>query len=437
VKNPRFRIFDPLSQALSSSDMCSVLFDRSTSDNAEVRENTSSIIQRVRQGGDTALRSLARELDGVNLESIEVPRERLSTALAAIPPELRRAMQRSADNIRRVHEAVPPFDIQIESEPGIAIWRRAHPFDRVGIYAPGGRASYPSSVLMCAIPAHCAGVKEIILCSPPAHDGAPPASVLAAAALSGVHRVFALGGAGAVAAMAFGTQTVPRVQRIVGPGNAYVAEAKLQLSGYASFESPAGPSELLVVADDTANPTVVAREMMAQAEHDPLAAVAVVCTSREFAGRVGAEVEELLARSSRREIITASLASRGAIVWCDEISEAVDFVSSYAPEHLLIIAARATWISESVRNCGTVFIGECSSVAFGDYMTGANHVLPSGSLARSYSGLSTSDFVRVTTYQRVSPEAAATLAGDVSAFATAENLPAHAAAAAAWGGQRV
>ena len=296
---------------------------------------------------------------------------------------------------------------------------------------------------MGAIPARVAGVGEIVVCSPPSPNGVPSNVVLAAAALANVDRVFAIGGAGAIAAMALGTHSVPQVDRIVGPGNAYVAEAKLQLVAHVGIDAPAGPSELLVLADETANADAIARELLAQAEHDPDAAVIAVLVGagagiRSAVDALATAVEEALvsqlATAPRAEIVRGALAARGAIVTVDTLSEGIAFANIWAAEHLLLIVdetVRAQTL-ESLRNAGTVFVGDSSSVAFGDYMTGANHVLPTAGAARSYSGLSTLDFVRWTTWQRVSPEAAARLSQDVARFAEAEGLPGHAAAARAW-----
>jgi histidinol dehydrogenase len=317
-------------------------------------------------------------------------------------------------------------------EPGIRVGRRPDPLDRVGVYAPGGRAAYPSSVLMGSIPARVAGVREVILCSPPASDGLPTPVVLAAAELAGVDRVFAVGGAGAIAAMAYGTESIPRVDRIVGPGNAYVAEAKLQVAGVVGIDSPAGPSELLIIADSSADPGVVVREMLAQAEHDPRAVVILVTLGREVAEAAIARLAVELPSQQRRDIIEESLIARGAVLWAVDLNEAVSFSNDFAPEHLMLATRRPLEILGTVRNAGTVFVGECSSVSFGDYMTGANHVLPTGGLARSYSGLSVLDFIRWTTYQAVDFEAAGRLADDVGVFADSEGLPAHAAAARHW-----
>ena len=418
-----------------SAAECAALMDRTTSSDRQVRERTAAIVERVRRERDAALFAMARELDGVELAALEVPRERWAAALAALDPRLREAMERAAANIRRAHEAFRPAASEVETEPGVVVGRRPDPLGRVGVYAPGGRAAYPSSVLMGALPARVAGVGEVILCSPPGPDGAPSAVVLAAAELAGVDRVFSLGGAGAVAALAYGTETVPRVDRIVGPGNAYVAEAKLQVSGAVAIDSPAGPSELLVIADFSADPAVVARELLAQAEHDPMAAAVAVVVGEEVADNVADAARELLPHEPRAEIIRAALAAQGGLLVAQTYDEAIAFANAYAAEHLLLAVAEPQQgaVLERLRNAGTVFVGETSSVSYGDYMTGANHVLPTGGLARSYSGLSTLDFVRWTTYQRVTREAAARLAEDVGVFADAEGLAGHAAAARQWG----
>jgi histidinol dehydrogenase len=409
------------------------LFDRTAAIDAAVGERTASIVARVRREGDGALRALAHELDGVELDLLEVPRARWRSALDALPAPLRAALERSAGNIERVHRAFRPTAQETESEPGIVVGRRPDPLGRVGVYAPGGRAAYPSSVLMGIVPAKVAGVGEIVLCSPPAREsGAPSDVVLAAAALAGADRVFALGGAGAIAAMAYGTASVPRVDRIVGPGNAYVAEAKLQVSNVVAIDSPAGPSELLVVCDDSADPSLVAREMLAQAEHDPLAAVVAVTTTARMARAIVEALAAQLPAQPRAEICRAALEGQGAVLYADSLDACVAFANAYAAEHLLLAVEPLDDVLGRVRNAGTVFVGPSASVAFGDYMTGANHVLPTGGLARSYSGLSTLDFVRWTTYQRVTVEAAARLADDVGVFADAERLPGHAFAARAW-----
>jgi histidinol dehydrogenase len=417
-----------------SAETRRALCDRATSDDPVVRERTAAIVARVRRDGDAALRALAREFDRAELASLEVPREEWRAALEHLDAGLRRAMERTITNVTAVHAAFRPKPVRVEPEPGIVVGRRPDPLRRVGVYAPGGRAAYPSSVFMGVVPARVAGVGEIVLCSPPGEDGLPAPVVLAAAALANVDRVFALGGAGAIAAMAYGTESVPRVDRIVGPGNAYVAEAKLQVAGACAIDSPAGPSELLVIADHTADPAAVAREMVAQAEHDPLAAVVCVAVGDETAEQVAAALSDLSPNAERREVVLAALAARGGVLVAQTYDEAAAFASDYAAEHLQLAIGEPEMqmMLARVRHAGTVFLGETSSVAYGDYMTGANHVLPTGGLARSYSGLSTLDFVRWTTWQRVTPRAADRLAWDVGRFAEAEGLPGHAAAARAW-----
>ncbi len=412
------------------------LLDRTTSFDPEIREATAAILSDVRERGDVALRELARRFDGVDLAELEVPRLRWKAALDGLDSALRRAMERALHNISTVHRAFMPAPAECSPEPGIVVGRRPDPLSRVGVYAPGGRAAYPSSVLMGAVPARVAGVAEVVLASPPDARGLPSPVVLAAAELAQVDRVFALGGAGAVGAMAYGTASVPRVDRIVGPGNAFVAEAKLQVAGVVGIDSPAGPSELLVVADDSASVDVVAREMLAQAEHDPRACVVAVVVGQPFAVRLRDALRRMLPSQRRRDIIDRALAGQGAILWGDSVDEAARWAAVYAPEHLLLCVAESDRVLAGIRHAGTVFVGETASVSFGDYMTGANHVLPTGGLARSYSGLSTLDFFRWTTYQRVDRGGAERLAGDVGAFAESEGLFGHADAARAWNGGR-
>jgi len=399
----------------------------------ELRAKVAALVAEVRTRGDAALRDLACRFDGVALDSLEVPRPALRAALDRQAPALRRAMERAARNIATVHAAFRPRSIQVEVERGVMVERRPDPLERVGVYAPGGRAAYPSSVLMGVVPARVAGVREIVLCSPPGPRGVPSDAVLAAAAVAEVDRVFALGGAGAIAALAYGTETVPAVDRIVGPGNAWVAEAKRQIAARVPIDAPAGPSELLVLVDRTADVEAVARELLAQAEHDPEAAVVAVAlderTARRLLDRVAAEVPA----ATREAIIRPALAFRGAVLIAGSLEEAVDFTERWAPEHLMLAVQGAAELARRIRHAGTVFVGTSSSGAFGDYLTGANHVLPTAGAARSWSGLSTLDFVRWTTVQTVSPEAAASLARDTDVFATAEGLSAHAAAARAWG----
>lgn len=408
------------------------LFDRSDPDDDLLRDTVGAIIDLVRREGDPALRSLAREYDKVKLEALEVPKSEWKKALDGLAPELREALERAARNIAMVHESMLPQATEVEPEPGIIVGRRPDPLGRVGVYAPGGKASYPSSLLMGAIPARVAGVREVVVCSPPGPGGKPPQAVLAASAIAGVDRVFSVGGAGAVAAMAYGTDTIPRVDRIVGPGNAYVAMAKLMVASAVAIEAPAGPSELLVLADDSADPAAVAREMVAQAEHDEQACAVTVAIGGELADRIEASIISQAAATRRGEIVRKALEAQGGVLVATSREQAIAFATLYAPEHLLIAMRDPGEITREVRNAGTIFEGISSSVSFGDYMTGANHVLPTGGLARAYSGLSTLDFIRWTTYQRVTPDAAGRMAAAVGVFADAEGLDGHARAARAW-----
>ncbi|MBC7844222.1 MAG: histidinol dehydrogenase [Gemmatimonadaceae bacterium] len=419
--------------ALSHDDR-RALCDRSTSADAVVREQTATIIARVQESGDDALRRMAHEFDGATLDALEVPRGEWERARDALAPELRAALERTVRNVRTAHTAFLPQAIEVETEPGVLIGRRPDPLQRVGVYAPGGRAAYPSSLIMGVVPAKVAGVRDVIVCSPASVSGRPSDVVLAAAAIARADRVFAIGGAGAIAAMAYGTDSVPRVDRIVGPGNAWVAEAKLQCAGAVAIDSPAGPSELLVIADAQADVHIVAREMLAQAEHDPRAAVVCVAIGAEVAERVAAAVAALLPSVARGDIIRDALAFAGGVLHTDTLHTAIDFANMWAAEHLLLALTPASLDSAcaALRGAGTVFLGESASVAFGDYMTGANHVLPTGGLSRCYSGLSTLDFVRWTSWQRVTPVAAASLASAVGVFADSEGLANHAATARQW-----
>ena len=430
IERTRWKYTGSLAE-LSGSERTSLL-RRNGARSALVREQTEEIVRRVRLDGDRALREMARAYDGVSLDSLEVPRAAQLRALAGIDRSLRAALERAARNIEMVHSADPPRRVEVETEPGVVVGRRPDPLQRVGIYSPGGRAAYASSVLMGGIPARVAGVSEILLCSPPQGNGYPAPVVLAACEIAAVDRVFSLGGAGAIAAMAYGTESVPRVDRIVGPGNAYVAEAKLQVSRDVGIDSPAGPSELLVLCDASCDVRTIAREVIAQAEHDANACIVVVCLDEETTFSIGAAIEQSVPDASRADVIREALEHNGALLWTNSIGDAIEFSKEFAPEHLLLALEDAEGVLPDIRNAGCVFVGERSSVVFGDYITGGNHVLPTGGLARSYSGLGTLDFVRWTSYQRVTRAAAQRLAPDTAILATAEGLPSHAAAALGW-----
>ena len=427
-----FRYVSALSD-LSTDDHESLL-QRAKETDGVVRERTATILRRVRLGGDRALLELGREYDGVALESLEVPVDVRRRALASLDNGLRSALDRAARNIAAVHSASRPTPIEIETEPGVIVGRRPDPLRSVGIYAPGGRAAYASSVLMAAVPARVAGVSEIVLCSPPRRDGYPAPVVLAACEIAGVDRVFAVGGAGAIAAMAYGTESVPQVDRIVGPGNAYVAEAKLLVSRDVGIDSPAGPSELMLICDHTSDSETIAREVVAQAEHDVDACVIVVSIGSDSLTRIADAIAREIVATPRAQMARASLEQNGAILSAETAGEAIDFATRFAPEHLLLAVANAEELLPQIRNAGCVFVGEPSSVVFGDYIAGGNHVLPTGGLARCYSGLGTLDFVRWTSYQKVSRNGARGLSTDAAILAEAEGLAGHARAALRWGG---
>ncbi len=421
-----------LLEALSPAERA-LLLERDGGAARDLGSAVAGILDAVRRRGDEALREFTARFDGVVLEQLEVPKARWRAALDTFDRSLVRALERAARQIGVAHRAWMPDAVVVETEPGVLLERRPYPVDRVGVYAPGGRAAYPSSVLMGVVPAKVAGVGEVVVCSPPGPDGVPSAAVLAAALLGGADRVFALGGAQAIGAMAFGTATIPRVDRIVGPGNAYVAEAKVQVASRVGIDSPAGPSEILVVVDADADARIVAGEMVAQAEHDPDAvAIAVVIGGPGVAGRLHAALTEAVSRAERGDIIRAALASKGGILAAESLDAAVTFANAFAAEHLLLALADADQVRARFRVAGAVFVGLPSSVTFGDYLTGANHVLPTAGTARRYSGLGPEAFLRWTTYQRISAVAARGLAADTEVLARAEGLAGHAAAAAEW-----
>lgn len=407
------------------------LLDRSPQDDPHLAASVTGLMNDVRARGDAALLEMASRFDGVELAAVEVPREAWDAAAASLDPGVKAGLERAAENIRAFHEAQLPEEVRLEVEPGVRITRAWAPLERVGVYAPGGRAAYPSSVLMGVVPAKAAGVSQIVVCSPPGPEGTPPPEVLAACAIGGADRLFALGGAGAVSALAYGTESVPRVDAIVGPGNRWVTEAKRQVAGDLLIDSPAGPSEVLVLADGHADARLVALEMMAQAEHDPDAACVLVTTSEELAEASQAALASELASAPRADICRRAFTTSGAILLAEDLDGAIDFVNDYAPEHLSVMTREAASDARRVTTAGTTFVGAAASVAFGDYMTGANHVLPTAGRARSFSGLSTLNYLRSFTIQEIDPRGARGMAEAVACLAEAEGLPAHAAAALA------
>ena len=399
---------------------------RCTRQEEEIGERVAAILAEVRTGGDAALRRIVRRIEGYLPETFEVTRERRAEAAKAVSPQLKAALEQAKANIEAFHRAQLPAQVEVETMPGVRCVQRAVAIGRAGLYIPGGKAPLFSTVLMLALPARIAGCREVILCTPCGRDGRIAPEMLYAADLCGVDRVFALGGAQAVAAMAYGTESIPRVDKIFGPGNRYVTKAK-QLAGAAdvAVDLPAGPSEVLVLADEDARPEFAAADLLSQAEHGDDSQAVLVCRSEEFARRAIASVGEQAARLSRREAIGNSLANSRIVVFSDP-DEQIAFADAYAPEHL-IVAMRDAWDAAArITAAGSVFIGGYSPESAGDYASGTNHTLPTGGWARAYSGVNTESFMRKITYQELTRGGLEALAPTITAMAEAEGLDAHA-----------
>ena len=399
---------------------------RCTRQEEEIGERVAAILAEVRTGGDAALRRIVRRIEGYLPETFEVTRERRAEAAKAVSPQLKAALAQAKANIEAFHRAQLPAQVEVETMPGVRCVQRAVAIGRAGLYIPGGKAPLFSTVLMLALPARIAGCREVILCTPCGRDGRIAPEILYAADLCGVDRVFALGGAQAVAAMAYGTESIPRVDKIFGPGNRYVTKAK-QLAGAAdvAVDLPAGPSEVLVLADEDARPEFAAADLLSQAEHGDDSQAMLVCRSEEFARRAIASVGEQAARLSRRDAIGNSLANSRIVVFSDP-DEQIAFADAYAPEHLMV-AMRDAWDAAArIPAAGSVFIGGYSPESAGDYASGTNHTLPTGGWARAYSGVNTESFMRKITYQELTRGGLEALAPTITAMAEAEGLDAHA-----------
>ena len=399
---------------------------RCTRQEEEIGERVAAILAEVRTGGDAALRRIVRRIEGYLPETFEVTRERRAEAAKAVSPQLKAALEQAKANIEAFHRAQLPAQVEVETMPGVRCVQRAVAIGRAGLYIPGGKAPLFSTVLMLALPARIAGCREVILCTPCGRDGRIAPEILYAADLCGVDRVFALGGAQAVAAMAYGTESIPRVDKIFGPGNRYVTKAK-QLAGAAdvAVDLPAEPSEVLVLADEDARPEFAAADLLSQAEHGDDSQAMLVCRSEEFARRAIASVGEQAARLSRRDAIGNSLANSRIVVFSDP-DEQIAFADAYAPEHL-IVAMRDAWDAAArITAAGSVFIGGYSPESAGDYASGTNHTLPTGGWARAYSGVNTESFMRKITYQELTRGGLEALAPTITAMAEAEGLDAHA-----------
>lgn len=405
------------------------LTERNTPDDPAVDEAVSAIIADVRARGDEALREMALRFDRTEIGAFEVSDAEIAEGCAKVSESVKAAIKMARENISKFHSAQRPAAVDITTLPGVRCVQKALPIDRVGLYIPGGRAPLFSTVLMLACPAKIAGCREIILCTPQSGNRPIAPEILYAASVCGIDRIFRIGGAQAVAAMAFGTASIPRVDKIFGPGNRYVTKAKQQLSSVVAIDMPAGPSEVLVMADDSANPTFIAADLLSQAEHGPDSQAILVCTSEKIAARTEAEITRLSTRLSRADSVAGSLSHSRLIVMTDS-GDMIDFVNEYAPEHL-IISMNSPWdIAAKIRAAGSVFIGNYSPESAGDYASGTNHTLPTSAWARAYSGVNIDSFMRKMTYQELSREGLALLAPTITSMAGAEGLDAHALAVA-------
>ncbi|MFY9638887.1 MAG: histidinol dehydrogenase [Methanobacterium sp.] len=403
------------------------VFLRSKLDAESVMDTVKDILTAVKENGDTALRQYTEKFDKADLNEIKVDDEVINNSLLNLDDNLINALKKAADNIAKFHKAQIPDEWMIEVEDGVNAGQVIRPLDCVGCYIPGGRAVYPSTILMTVIPAKIAGVSRIICCTPPQPDGSINNVVLAAAKVAGATEIYKVGGAQAVAAMAYGTETIPSVDKVVGPGNIFVTAAKKMVYGDVDIDFPAGPSEVLIIADDTGNPEYIALDMMAQAEHDPNAACVLVTTSEAIAMKVDQLIKEQLNDMKRSEIIYESLEKYGLIVIAGSIETSIEFSNKYAPEHLIIMTKKPEEVLKSINNAGSIFLGDLTPVAVGDYGSGTNHVLPTSGCARMYSGLSAESFLKKPTVQKLNSKGIINLNNMVTTLAEYEGLYAHAA----------
>ncbi|MFJ8257704.1 histidinol dehydrogenase [Peribacillus asahii] len=392
------------------------------------RKAVQDIINDVRENGDAAVSQYTEKFDGVQVKELLVSEAELEAAVATLPDQQLAIIQEAADNIRKFHEKQTRNSWMTTDETGTMLGQKMTPLDAVGVYVPGGTAAYPSSVLMNIMPAKVAGVKRIVMVSPPGKDGSLSAPVLAAAKIAGVTEIYKVGGAQAIAALAYGTETIAKVDKIVGPGNIYVALAKREVFGDVAIDMIAGPSEIAVLADETAVAAEVAADLLSQAEHDARACSVLITTSPELAEEVASEVEKQLALLPRRDIAAASIADYGRIVVCDSLGEAIDAVNELAPEHLEIITRDAMEVMAQIRHAGAIFIGRFSSEPVGDYFAGPNHVLPTNGTARFSSPLNVDDFQKKSSIIMYSETAFRQNAEKIATFARMEGLEAHARA---------
>ncbi len=401
------------------------LAKRPLAQRSEIAPRVASIIEEVKQGGDAALRRITREIDGVELTSVELTASQIDSAETLLDESLKEAIALAASNISRFHAAQRPAEVDIETMEGVRCVQRAIPIERVGLYIPGGSAPLFSTVLMLALPAKIAACREVVLCTPPSREGGVAPAILYAAKLCGVDRIFKVGGAQAIAAMAYGTETIPMVDKIFGPGNQYVTEAKQQVAAQVcAVDMPAGPSEVLVLADRSANANYVAADLLSQAEHGADSQAILVCDSSAFAECVEACVAEQLAQLDRQDVAAKALSNSRTIV-LDDRDSMIAWANLYAAEHLIISMEDAWAVAAKITAAGSIFIGNYTPESAGDYASGTNHTLPTYGWARSYSGVNLDSFMRKMTIQEISPAGLVSIGGAIERMATAEGLSAH------------
>ena len=411
----------------SRRNLLELLLKRSPSQYGTFTDKVNEIVETVREKRDEALFAYTEKFDGckVNKKNVQVTEEEIAEAYEKVDEELLSVIRKALVNIRAFHEKQRRYSWFDSDESGILLGQKITPLNRVGVYVPGGKAVYPSSVLMNIVPARVAGVKEIVMTTPPGKDGKMNPAVLVAAREAGVDRIFKAGGAQAIAALAFGTESIPKVDKIVGPGNIFVALAKKAVFGFVSIDSIAGPSEILVLADETANPRYVAADLLSQAEHDEMASAILVTTSEALAEAVNKEIEGFLEVLERREIIKKSLDNYGHILIADTMEDAIEAANDIASEHLEIMTRDAFTVMTKIKNAGAIFIGEHSCEPLGDYFAGPNHVLPTNGTAKFFSPLGVDDFIKKSSIVSYSREALEPVHEDIMRFAAQEGLTAH------------
>lgn len=412
----------------SKKNILENLLKRSPNSYGEYESAVNDILSNVKTEGDKALFQYTKDFDNadINSSNVVVTQEEIDEAYNLVDKNLLNVIRKALVNIRSFHEKQRQYSWFDSKPDGTMLGQKVTALSRVGVYVPGGKAAYPSSVLMNVIPAKVAGVEEIIMCTPPGKDGKVYPTTLVAAKEAGVDVIYKVGGAQAVGAMAYGTESIPKVDKIVGPGNIYVALAKKAVFGYVSIDSVAGPSEIMVLADETANPRFVAADLLSQAEHDEMASAILVTTSEELAGQVSKEVDGFVAVLSRKDIIQKSLDTYGYILIASSMEEAIDVVNEIASEHLEIVTKNPFDTMTRVKNAGAIFLGEYSSEPLGDYFAGPNHVLPTNGTAKFFSPLSVDDFIKKSSIISYSKEALDSIHNDIENFANAEHLTAHA-----------